>query len=434
MIPSPEDLRERLRPWSAAPRWWLALSGGLDSTCLLHIISRLPDRPPLCAVHVNHGLSAEADAWEAHSAALCQRLDVPFAAHRVQVHPAGQGLEAAARTARYAVFEQCLGRGELLLLAHHGDDQVETFFLRLLRGAGTRGLMGMPASRKIGAGDLLRPLLGCRRAELEAYAAQHGLDWVEDGSNADEQLDRNYLRHTLLPLLESRWPGYRESVRQSMRAMEEAELDLATVVQPLLDRAAGQHCGEPTLDLDALGEMEPHSLERVLRSWCRQLGTEPPGREQLREFVRQLVAGDGEGAPQLPVGQVCLERFQRRLHLRSRAPDPVGEWTLRPGSCLWIPGMGEVSVRVASGGLALPASGSWQLRPRVGGERCQPRGRPRRSLKKLLQEQGVPPWRRGRLPLLYDGDRLAAVADLWVCEGAEAAPGETGYALQWNPL
>ena len=456
MIPTTEELQELLRPWAAAPRWWLALSGGLDSSCLLHLISQLPERPPLHALHVNHGLSAQADVWQTHCQTLCQRLDIPLAAHRAQVQLAGQGLEAAARTARYGVFEQCLGPGELLLMAHHGDDQVETFFLRLLRGAGTGGLAGMPASRQLGAGQLLRPLLACRRADLEAYATQHGLDWVEDDSNADQQLDRNYLRHTVLPLLESRWPGYRESIRQSMRAVEEAELNQVAAVQPLLDGAAGQHWGEPTLDLDRLGDLKSHTLEQVLRHWCRQLGLEPPGRERLREFVRQLSSWDGESAPQLPVSlpailsdrgnsgsphtpqgdsnPFCLERFQQRLHLRSLAPDPVGQWTLRPGSCLWIPGMGEVSIREMSGGLSLPASGSWQLRCRTGGEHCKLPGRPRRSLKKLLQEQGLPPWWRRRLPLLFAGEQLAAVADLWVCEGAEAPAGETGYGLRWIPL
>ena len=356
--------------------------------------------------------------------------------HRqVEVRVDGRGLEAAARQARYAVFEDLVEENEVLFLAHHADDQIETFFQRLMRGAGTHGLRGMPQSRTMGRGQLFRPVLDIPRSGLEKYAHQHGLEWVEDDSNNDLSLDRNFLRREVLPLLESRWPGYRESLGHSMVTMEEAELDLESIVSPLLVRAEDQLFGEPTLDLYELGNLESHTLGRVLRYWIRGQGMEPPGRIQLREFIRQLASGDSNAAPRLRMGSHCLERFQHRLHIRACTDLPEGEWQLSPGETLRVPGMGELSSReIEAGGVRLPDSGYWLVKLRAGGERCQPAGRAHsRSLKKLLQDYAVPPWWRERLPLLHEDDQMLAVANLWVCEGALAGEGETGYEIGWKP-
>jgi len=431
----PDDPLDALAPWKGAPRWWLGLSGGLDSTCLLHMLARLSDIPPLTAVHVDHGLHPDSARWAAHCRELCTALDVEYLERGVAVGAAGQGPEAAARTARYGAFEELVGAGEVLLLAHHADDQVETFFLRLMRGAGARGLAGIPRDRALGAGHLVRPLLEFPRSELEAYARERQLHWVEDGGNLDQSLDRNFLRNSVLPLLARRWPGYRESVGQSMAAMRDAELDQRRAFQPLLDATTGEVFGEPTLDLYDLGNIDPHSLARLLRLWLRDLGIEPPGRARLREFVRQLRAGGGNAAPRLRVDDYCLQRFQHRIHLYACIDAPEGVWKLTPDRALEVRGMGRVSMhRTQAEGLPLPARGYWEVRLRRGGERCRPRGRRHsRSLKKLMQEYGVPRWWRGRLPLLYAGDELVAVADLWECEGYAAREGEPAYKLRWQP-
>ena len=231
-----EDILPRLASWRGAPRWWVGLSGGLDSTALLNLLVELREAraiPPLGAIHINHQLHPDSNRWAERCAALCERLDVEFECRRVDVTDSGEGPEASARAARYGVFESLLAPGELLLLAHHLDDQVETFFLRLMRGAGARGLAGMPETRVLGAGALARPLLPVARAELEAYARDCGLDWIEDSSNRDLALDRNFLRQRVLPLLEERWSGYRLSVARSMDALADAERALIEVV---LDR------------------------------------------------------------------------------------------------------------------------------------------------------------------------------------------------------
>lgn len=192
-----------LSPWCSAPGWCVAFSGGLDSTVLLHLLVSLSRRmplPPIRALHIQHGLQAAAEAWPEHCRQVCTALGVPLRVRHVQVQP-GASVERAARDARYGAFVEELVTGELLLTAQHRDDQAETLLFRLLRGAGVRGLAGMPASRPLGAGQLLRPLLAASRAELQAYADAHQLHWVEDPSNGDVQYSRNYLRQQVLPLL-----------------------------------------------------------------------------------------------------------------------------------------------------------------------------------------------------------------------------------------
>lgn len=435
----PQQLLESLRPWLKAPCWWLGLSGGLDSTVLLHLLSLLSSQraiPPLRVIHVNHQLSEFSADWMQHCEDLCVQHDIEFVSRQVQVEQRGDGPEAAAREARYNIFEELVGAGELLLLAHHADDQVETFFLRLLRGAGTHGLSAMPQHRPLGGGQLLRPLLHVGRAELESYAFEQQLRWVEDDSNSDLALDRNYLRREVLPLLEQRWPAYRNSVMQSVEAVSEAEAALAEQEIPVLKEASGQHFGEPTLDLEYFRGCTAQRLCRLLRFWLRSLGLEPPGRAQLEEFVRQLQTAESEKAPELLCHSYHLCRYQDYVYVHAPLPplDFFAEQELRPGEALELAPAAVLEARRESGaGLKLPAAGAWQVRYRQGGERCQPAGREHsQSLKKLLQDYQVPPWWRPRLPLIYAGEELVAVANLWVCEGYTAAADEESCVLDWQ--
>ena len=438
--PGTDFLLQQLEPWLAAPRWWVGLSGGLDSCALLQLLAGLRGEvtlPPLVAIHVDHGLSGNAPSWQQHCRSLCDALAVELVTRAVEIDPAELGPEAAAREARYAVFESLVGEGELLLLAHHLDDQVETFFLRLMRGAGPRGLSGMPRQRRLGRGHLLRPLLDLSRERLDSYARGQGLAWVEDESNRDLALDRNYLRHQVLPALEQRWPGYRGSVVSSMRALAEAESRLADDDSRLLETASARHHGEAVLRLEALTGFEPARLATLLRRWLECLHQQVPGREQLSEYSRQLLAAEPDAQPALAGTGYCLRRFRNAVHF---CPDQgsiclPADGVLSPGRELQVPGLGSLLMEpVADGGLRLPRAGHWILKLRSGGERCRPLGREHgQSLKKLLQDSAIPPWQRQRLPLLYADDELAAVADLWICEGQQATAGQ-GYRLVWNPV
>lgn len=405
-------------PSGAQPNWWVGFSGGLDSTVLLHALAQLQLPVRLCAVHINHQISPHAGQWQAHCAQVAQALGVAFYAERVAVNNTGKGLEDAARAARYRVFEACLAPGDYLLTAHHGDDQAETLLLRLMRGTGPRGLTAMAAQRPLGQGWLVRPLLPFTREQLEAYARLHGLVWVEDESNLSDHYDRNFLRNQVMPLLQGRWPGFTRKWQQTAELCATNEALLAEVAQE--DLARLEERAEPlgrSLRLDlwlALSEPRRHNL---LRYWLRQQGLAVPEQQHLQQLYRQLAAGS-DAQVQINWEQVELRSYRQRCYVMVRGAQ-LADLRLLPASS----GQGRLCADLPD----------LHIARRQGGERCKPAGRAHsQTLKKLLQEAGLEPWLREQLPLVFSGEQLVAVADLWVCDGYEASEGEAGYCLHWR--
>ena len=268
-------LLQTLAPWRNAPAWHIAFSGGLDSTVLLHLLANTEHLPPHKAIHIHHGLQAAADAWPSHCQSICDRLGVPLHVMHVQVQP-GASLERAAREARYQAFAEVVGAGEVLLTGQHRDDQAETLLFRLLRGAGVRGLAAIPMHRPLANGHLVRPLLDASRAELEAYAHEHQLTWIEDPSNADPRFSRNYLRHRVFPLLTERWPQAVSSLARTAEHLSEAQGLLDELAQMDL-HAADQSSPFPWLPLPSLAlaplrELSDARQRNVLRHWLTQIG------------------------------------------------------------------------------------------------------------------------------------------------------------------
>lgn len=431
-MPTPAGLRASLHSELEAPRWWLGLSGGVDSLLLLHLLAELPARPPLAAVHIHHGLMADADRWEALCRQACAALGVAFSVRRVTVAETGEGLEAAARHARYAAFAELLQDGEVLLLAHHRDDQLETLLMRLLRGAGVDGLAGMPARRSLGRGRLVRPLLQHSRGEIIAAARQRGLSWVDDPSNADLRFERGFLRTRLLPLLAERWPDYPQRLQRSLDQLGEARAVLEEQAAADLE-ASDYRRPDQSLALAAIAALSAARQSNLLRYWLRLLELPSPPARAWAQWP-QLLAAQTDAQPLWHWSGVELRRFQGRLYpllsMPAVAADPPA----------WIPpaswsaaGMGSLEAeRVEAGGLR--SDRPYHITRRRGGERCRPLGRAHsQTLKKLLQEYAVPPWWRDRVPLIHCGDELAAVGDYWVCEGYQAGPGESGWRLRWSP-
>ena len=419
-----------LAPWRDAPAWRVALSGGLDSTVLLHLLVRLAQRealPPLSAIHVHHGLQALADSWPAACRRLCDALAVPLQVDYVQVQ-AGASIERAARQARYAAFCARLAPGEVLLAAQHRDDQAETLLFRLLRGAGVQGLAAMPQTRPLGVGHLLRPLLQCSRAELQAYADEHRLRWVEDPSNADSRFSRNYLRHQVLPLLARRWPQATASIARAAEHLGEAAQLLDELAQQ--DLQAAQAPGEfawldlPSLSLAPLRALSDARQRNALRYWLRRLTPMPDSEHWAGWQALRDAAGDAAPVWRLAAGE--LRRADQRLWWLS------GDWLRMPpapevrlGSGGWLPLVGNGCVRVEG---RLPA-GDWRLTYRQGGEVMSLAGRGHRDLKRLLNERQVPAFVRPRLPLLLCNGELRAVANLAGLDGA----GDGQWRLSWQP-
>jgi tRNA(Ile)-lysidine synthase len=437
-LPSPAaaELVARVQAAVGRPRAGIAVafSGGLDSSVLLHLLVAA-GIPRLRALHVNHGLHADAAHWAAFCAGRCASLGVPFTALEVRVgSPVGQGLEAAARIARYSALRGVLRRGELLATAHHADDQAETVLLNLLRGSGVTGLGGIPPRAPFGTGTLVRPLLDVARSALAAYAAAAGLAWLDDPMNHDDTLGRNYLRHEVLPLVEARWPGARATIgRGAALAAESARL-----VDALAELDARRAARAGRLAIAALRRLDEPRQRNLLRFIClRELGSAPP-LERLRSGLAQLLTAAPDRQPLLawPGGEVRRYRDELWvLPVTAPLPGVAGPLAARAGAAVGLGSAGTLALgRSRRGGLAVD-----QLPPtlriafRTGGERLRlPGARQRRDLGKLLQERGVVPWMRERIPLLYAGETLVAVADLWIAAEFAAPPGVAGLRVRWS--
>ncbi len=435
-----QQLARELRDFPGAARYWVAFSGGLDSHALLHASTVLRSKrglPQLFAAHINHGLHPEADNWERHCAQICQALRVPFRAIRVRAQARlGESPEAAARQARYQALASLVAEGDLLLTAHHRDDQAETVLLQLLRGAGPWGLAAMPDYKPFGKGWLGRPLLSIPRATLERYGNAQKLSWIRDSSNADTRYDRNFIRHHVLPRLTARWP----SINRTLSRVAANQQDAACLLDELAaaDGAAiaGQVPG--TLSRTELVALAPARQRNVVRYWLRSRDLPVPGRVHIEAVLLDAAIGNEQASPRICWAGAEVRRYRDVIYgLRPRSAgltlQPAQRWNLAAPLQLAQGRLSATTVRGAGLRACLVERASVEVKFRVGGERCRPAGRRHtRMLKKLFQEQGVPPWERGGLPLIYIDGALAAVADLWLCEPFAARRDERGWLLSWQ--
>lgn len=418
----------------------VGFSGGLDSTVLLHLLATDDDARVrgLRAIHVHHGLHPDADAWAAHCERTCATLGIALDVVRVEVRrDGGDGLEAAARSARHAAFEAALGDGETLVLAHHQDDQAETFLLRALRGSGVDGLAAMRPWRAFGRGWLWRPLLDTPRATLEAHAREHGLDWIEDPSNADDAHDRNFLRLRVLSLLRERWPHADASFARSAALQRDAATLLDDGDAAAL---AAVRCTDPgCIDATKLASLPAPRRARVLRRWITDNGLPPLPAEGIARIERDLLAGDADTTPGFAWRDAVVRRWRDLLWAERQRPalprDYRVQW--RGDTTLALP----TGDRLRFAGGAPPASRDesatepWIVHAREGGERIALPGRTHsHALKHVLQDLGVPPWLRMRMPLLSSPDgTLLAAGDLVFSAGFDAWLKRHSRSLHWSP-
>ncbi|MGB3392688.1 MAG: tRNA lysidine(34) synthetase TilS [Stenotrophomonas sp.] len=408
----------------------VGFSGGLDSSVLLHLLAHAPDRrgASLRAVHVHHGLQAEADDWAAHCQRICDAWQVPLDIVHVQVDDdTGLGPEAAARHARHAAFADLLQPGEWLALAQHRDDQAETFLLRALRGSGVEGLAAMRERRVFAAGQLWRPLLHVPRAALETHAGQHRLHWVEDPSNTRDAYDRNFLRNTLMPLLTGRWP--------EAAAMFARSATLAGEASGLLhahDTQALHTCGDDdgTLSATALRALPPAACARVLRLWVRQRGLPPLPGNGVARIRHDLLGTTHDRQAAFRWQHARIIRWRDRLHATSELPHWPANWQVQ-----WD---GRAPLPLPDGGrLELHGTPAFDtplhVRQRQGGERIQlPDRAHTHLLKHCLQNAAVPPWLRPHLPLLCKGEQVLAAGDRIVSATLHHWLLKHGAHLRWH--
>ena len=420
----------------AGERLCVGLSGGVDSIVLLDTLCKLAPRHQwrLSAIHVNHQLSPNASAWAAFCRRACRARGVPLRAVKVEVARGGRGnsSEAAARAARYDVYRAC--RAKHVVLAHNQDDQAETVLLRLMRGAGVKGLAAMAPARKEGGLQLVRPLLDVPRCAIEGYAKRHKLAWVEDESNADTAFLRNFLRREVLPRIEARVPGYRSTLSRAAAHLAEA----AELLNEMALFDAQDIMRNGALTLDGLSRLSAARARNLLRYFLAGKEIAMPDKRALDEALRQALSAKRDARVRIDFGNHTLYRFEGALHLVPRLDAPV------PG--FPISWNGERSLRIAALGATLKMARSRgggidlarlreapvTVRPRQGGERLRPdAARPRRRVKDLFQEQGVPPWQRDRAPFLWSGERLVWVAGLGIDCAFRARDGAPGVTPLW---
>lgn len=464
----------------------VGLSGGVDSVVLLDVLGRLRKdlRLALSAVHVNHQISAHALEWEAFCKTLCQARGVALTVRRVQVPRDGSGVEAAARNLRYQAYGGL--EADFVALAHHLDDQVETFLLQLLRGAGPKGLAAMPVLRKYEGGTskdeggrgkgkdeggrmraegmekgaqrdissfiphppsldlhpsslaphpcILRPLLEVTRNEIEAYAKTRKLEWIEDDSNADSRYDRNFLRNELLPRLEARFPAYRETLSRASRNLADYS-ELAEELAAFDARAFK----DGVVPVESLRGFSDARALNLLRRLFASRGLPMPNRTRLEEALRQCRAAGADSEVHVSFGSHGLRCFRGQVGIVEESGEMPVDWNTRwdgRRELLLPAGLGVLRARAALGeGIAARhfAQQGATVRGRSGGERMRPADdRPRRTLKNLLQETAVPPWERERMPLLFIGDALAWVPGIGVAAEFRAARDEPGIVPEWK--
>ena len=426
------------------PKLVLAFSGGLDSSVLLHLLAQVNKNLPfhLVAQHVHHGLSPNADAWAAFCTDICKKLNIPLLTSSVQVVNNGLGIEASAREARYNALLQT--NADFIVLAHHQDDQAETFLLQLARGAGVKGLAAMAKENNLAVNTTgkniawLRPLLDMPRSALLAYAKRYRLAWVEDESNLDTKFDRNFMRHEILPKLEKKYSAIRQTISRSAQHMAEAN--------DLLDEIAVQDietCAmNSQLNLQHLQQLSLARMHNALRWWLVQCDCNLPSTAQLQQITQQLFYAKTDAAVKIKVSDaLSLRRYRNYAFL---LPDII---TVPAINLLW---QGEAVVRLPDGsrllftqqlgqGFAINRVPNTKLRikNREGGECFRPDlGRPRRSLKTVLQTCEIPPWQRTQLPLIFMDETLVIIPsigeDCMVDASFRANADEMGLLVIWQ--
>lgn len=405
---------------------------------MLHLCAQNPPlREKLCALHIHHGIQDAADAWLEHCATTADALGVAFQSRHVDARPRpGQSPEETARNARYRAFAEVLNDGEVLLSAQHRDDQIETLLLQLFRGAGLAGLAAMPRQAACGKGWLLRPLLDVSRDAILAYAEVHRLHWVEDPSNAEHDYDRNYLRHAIMPLLRQRWPGVAKTVARTARHCANAQAFNDEIAAQLLAVACDQ--SDNTLKIGFLQTLDRYRKQLLLRQWFKALGQKMPAETVIERIIDELINANSGHYLQLQLRGGAVRRYRNKLYWltpQERIDTSIQyEWTVAQ-EVMQLPGNGCLQ-RIAAAAPGIDPE-LWNcnrvtVRYRQGGESIRLPGREgAHELKKIFQESGVPPWEREKMPLLFIGEQLAAIGDLWIEANFYRPTHDFNYRIAW---
>ncbi|WP_176695318.1 tRNA lysidine(34) synthetase TilS [Legionella massiliensis] len=403
----------------------VGFSGGLDSTVLLHSLANQPGlAQKLLAVHINHGLSPNAVNWQRHCQLFCKNLGIALQAKEVEF-ARHANIEDEARKARYQVFASLLSDEDCLILGHHLNDQAETLLLQLFRGTGIDGLAAMAESKDFGRAKILRPFLEQRRQNLETYAREYQLQWIEDESNQNTAFNRNFLRHEVLPVLDSRWPAIVNNLTRTASHCQQAQSnldDLAKLDCPELSPASR------ILPLVRLNRLSEARITNVLRAWFKANNFRLPGTLTFNRLISEVIEARDDAQPKVAWQGGCVRRYQQALYLMAdeeSQPLSAMTWLLFPQPVV-IEGLGTLVANNVAQGLLLPEQAQIEIRFRQGGELFYWRGQ-NKHLKKLMQDWSIPPWQRDRIPLLFINGQCAAVVGYAISDHFYAEEGGSLY-------
>ncbi|MEJ2142608.1 MAG: tRNA lysidine(34) synthetase TilS [Gammaproteobacteria bacterium] len=435
-------LQQQLNRLPPLTHYHVAFSGGQDSHVLLHLLAGLRQQQPglnISAIHIHHGLQEQADNWATHCKKVGGELNTDVQVIHVTVNKEGS-LEAAAREARYQAFKQIIKPGEGLLLAHHLDDQAETLLLQLFRGAGVAGLSAMPVVTTFAEGWLLRPLLDVPRKLIKKYADTHHLCWIDDPTNLDTSFDRNYLRHRVLPLLSQRWPSLTNTLSRAASHQAEAAALLDVMAEQDYQQCKGSHQKFTTLSVSSLKKLGAERQRNLLRYWLRQVCHLPlPDTRHMLRIQSEVLTASSDATPLVEWQGIELRRYRNELYAKDGSREQgyreayMNQYPWDLLEPFFLPD-GSMLLPELTSGIGMKASlmGKANIRVgfRKGGEQCRPVGRRHHhSLKKLMQEWGVPPWMRERVPLIFVGDEIAQVVGFCLCEPFQARDDEKGVFI-----
>lgn len=368
----------------------------MDSVVLLHYLhTHFPNQ--LRAIHCNHHLSKHSDNWHIFCQQLCQKLNVPYKSIGFHLEKTSN-IEENARKKRYFSLSCDLSKDEVLCTAHHQNDQAETLLLQLFRGSGVAGLASMPRQKTLGLGVHYRPMLGIEKQQVIDYATEHKLNWIEDDSNKDTNFRRNLLRLEIIPLLSKIYQNLTKSLARSAKHQSEAlklmrelaELDIQT--NDLLD-------ANNRLQIDALTTLELHRIKNVLRHQLNQLNFLAPSDKILDQII-ELLSAKADATPLVRWDEFEVRRYQQSLYFINNTTEKISE---------------KCPIHTE-----LENFPNFSIRYRAEGQRIKLPGKKHsQSLKKVLQEAGIPPWERNSLKMYYINDELRAMERLGRMEHAE---------------
>ncbi len=413
---------------------WIAYSGGVDSHVLLHLLATAndPELGIVSAIHIDHGLHADSERWAKHCAEVSANLAIELCNLKADVTESDElGMEAAARKARYQAFQQQLTDNDVLLTAQHQHDQAETLLLQLFRGAGPKGLSAMPQQLSLGESTIIRPFLKIPQQDILAYATQHQLHWIDDPSNSETRWNRNYIRHTIWPDIEQRWPSAAKTISRSAEHCADAtelmdELAAQDLDSLVTDKTSG------FLPITQLLALSPARQKNVLRHYieCKQFAL--PSTAGLQKVIDEVCLAKQDSNPVVSWQGVEVRRYQNQLYFMQPLAEHDSNQILQCGSLEDVVlNNGDIVTwqKVKSGGLSQQTiADRLTIRFRQGGEQIMPQGHAHhKTLKHLFQQWMVPSWQRDRTPLLYYGEELIAVVGYVLAHDYVVAQNEQGF-------